>query len=317
MRILFICLSQPNGPVDGGAILDNRILESLTSKKIEIIPIYVPRKKRALALPFWKNHIPKNIINEILKKRKDNTKVIISHESLFDLSDVIDVDCLLVHNYFSAFKFKNFKLLEIYYRLGSRKFYERAYNSAKSVFFISHREYRIACTEHFGLERVSDICIPPPNNSNRSARSNDVIHLSGSEGWFPKRICKLKAHQVRKIKEYGYHVSDLERNVRPANALITDQFEVGFKLKLSQMLHSRDVIASLSDLSDEINKLCFGHPFYKYVRSVDEALGFFDTIRKQYTDEEIDEVYSNLEARDYLPSWDKFTDRLLDLISTN
>ena len=61
----------------------------------------------------------------------------------------------------------------------------------------------------------------------------------------------------------------------PGFALINDRFEVGFKLKLAQMLHSRDVIASFSDLHDEIEIICPGNPFYRQVASVKQAISFF------------------------------------------
>ncbi len=125
----------------------------------------------------------------------------------------------------------------------------------------------------------------------------------------------MTQQDLRELSAAGYRLRDLDAPVAPSFALINDRFEVGFKLKLAQMLHSRDVIASFSDLHDEVETICPANPFYRQVASVKQAISFFREIAETFGPDEIDAYYARLEAESFLPSWQDFTTRLIDLIA--
>lgn len=314
MKILYIRFAD-SGPnvIDGGSILDRRLLQAF--RRIDVnVEIEEVIRKRVLGVPFWRSQVSARTIDRIQMANRDGRKIIVSHESLFHIAHIAPIHALLVHNYFSHFTYRSRPLLEQYYRFGASRYYRRAFSAVKCVFFISHREHRIALADFPELYGRTDVCVPPPYTTHLLERSNSVMHLSGSKEWYPKRLSMLSLDDINIIERSGYTIEDLSDSTNPSVALINDRFEVGFKLKLVQMLSCRDVIASFSDLAEEIANLCPGNPFYRQVVTVEEAMNYFQEIFERYTELEIDTYYARLEENRYLPTWDQFAVQFVSLI---
>jgi hypothetical protein len=314
MKLLFVRFADYGHDVtDGGSIFDRRLLQAITRLGADV-DIEDVTRNRAISVPIWRSKVPETTLERVRAAKREGRTTIVSHESLFHIAQRAPVDGLVVHNYFPAFTYNGRPLLERYYRSGAMRYYAKSFRSVKSAFFISHREHRIALEDFPELAGRTDICVPPPFPRPLAPRTDKVVHLSGSEAWLPKRLSMLTDKQLGQINAAGYTVSDFDDPVSPSAALINDRFEVGFKLKLVQMLSCRDVIASFCDLSEEINALCPGHPFYKQVNTVSEALAYFANVWETYTSDEIDTIYETLEAKDYLPSWDMLARQFVTLI---
>ena len=312
MKILFVRFANRN-ELDGHNILDNRLLDQLLAEGIEVEVISCPQRK-SLRLPLWASAINSATVNRVVEARRSGIKIVVSHEGLFQITQHSPVDALIVHNYFKRFVFRDRPLVERYFSSGSSAFYRMAFDAARCVFFISHREHRLALADFPALSGRSDICIPPPRPTPRLQRSDEVLHLSGTDGWHPKKLSRLTQDDLRKLTSAGYQIRDLDAPVAPGFAIINDRFEVGFKLKLAQMLHSRDVIASFADLYDEIENICPGNPFYRQAETVEEAISFFREIAEVHRPDEIDSYFASLESEDFLPNWRDFATALINLI---
>jgi hypothetical protein len=145
-------------------------------------------------------------------------------------------------------------------------------------------------------------------------RRTDVVHLSGSTNWRPKRLCQLTEHEFTALREAGFRVEDFRPRLFPAFGLIPDRFSVGFKLKLMQMVYCSDVIASLCDLSEEIQAIYPNYPFYKFVSSVSDAINFFETVRNEKSAKEIDTAFAGRRPKDLLPTWEDLASQVSKLV---
>ncbi len=308
--MLFVRLANLDG-VYGSNILDDRLIAHLSTKDIKVVNVLLQRSAR---LPAWASLIDAATQQRIAEARRSGRRIILSHEALFRIAHHGPVDALIVHNYFTHFAFRGRPLVERCYRLGSPAFYRKAFAAANSVFFISQREHRLALSDFPTLSGRSGICIVPPHPTPRVKRSDRVVHISGTKVWLPKKLSALTPEDIRQLTAAGYRIEDLDAPVTPGFALINDRFEVGFKLKLTQMLHSRDVIASRCDLHEEMESICPRNPFYRQVASVEEAIAFFQEITETHSPHEIDAYYERMEAKGFLPSWQDFATRLLDLM---
>mgnify|MGYP000243904659 CR=1 FL=1 len=266
---------------DGAQIFDRKLLSALMGRRFEIETLR-PLHRRTLCLPLWRGNIL--ALSEILRRlrmvQREGARIVLSHERLFDIAHHMSVDLLIVHNYMPCFRFQGCRVLEIYYRLGSHRFVARAFENARSVIFLSHRDYRHAVEDFPQLADKSCVLPPPPHRSDLGLGRIDKIHVSGSDRWLPKRLSRLRPSEIRQIKTAGFKIDDFGPRPEPAFGLISDRFTVGFKLKLMQMLYVGDAIASLSDIRDDVMALAPDYPWWRVVPSVEEAVGWFQGLQR-------------------------------------
>ena len=314
LKILFVrCVNRNPDVVDGGIIADDRLLAQFAHQGVDVEVANVVRKRPG-SLPLWASAIDPATLRRVAKARRSGRRIVLSHEGLFRIAHHGPVDALIVHNYFTHFIFRGRPLVERYFRCGSAAFYRKAFAATRSVFFVSHRERMLALKDCPTLSGRSDICTLPPRPTPRFERSDTVLHMSGNEAWMPKRLSRLTKRDLLKLAAADYRISDFDTPVTPGCALINDRFIVGFKLRLAQMLHSRDVIASFCDLQDEVENICPGNPFYRQVATVEEAIAFFQQVAQTHGPDEIDAYYARMEAASFLPSWRDYATRLIELI---
>ncbi len=116
------------------------------------------------------------------------------------------------------------------------------------------------------------------------------------------------------IRSYGYLVSDFGEVISPAFGLITDRFSVGFKLKLMQMIYSRDVIASLCDLDEDVFSVAPGYPFFRRVGTVSEAVDYFQSISKDLSADAVDRSFAAASDAWNIFSWDEMARSLIGIL---
>jgi hypothetical protein len=297
---------------DGGAIFDRKTIAAFRQLGAVVDELPVLRR-RALRLPTWAGRIEASRL--CIAQGESGGRTILSHEATFDLAGVVNADALIVHNYFPRFRFPGRKGLELYYRLGALDHYRRAFDRTPSIFFLSYRE-RDAAEEDFPSIRGRTTVIPPPPAPViPSARNMEIVHVSGSEGWLPKRLSRLTDDEIARFGKAGFVIGDFGTHPASAFGLINDRFTVGFKLKLMQMIACRDIIASCADIADEMERIAPGYPFWRQVASVDEALEYFRDIRDRLTVEEIDAAFDKAAPRWRVPSWNDHGEAILHALS--
>jgi len=97
------------------------------------------------------------------------------------------------------------------------------------------------------------------------------------------------------IRSRYYSVGDFGNAPNRAFGIITDRFSIGFKLKLMQMIYSRDVIASFTDLDEDVRQVAPDYPFYRKVGSVSEALDSFDSFGGTVPEEPLEKAVAHLD----------------------
>lgn len=297
---------------DGGAIFDRKTIEAIRDCGVEVEPVGVFRH-RALRLPFWAGRIDQERLQCPVPGAESRT--ILSHEATFGLAPVAKADALIVHNYFPAFSFPGRRDLEAYYRLGARDYYRRAFDFVRHVFFLSYRECDLAEGDFPAIRGRTTVIPPPPAPLTASERRMDVVHLSGSEGWLPKRLSRLTGRDTANFAKAGFAICDFGPQPASAFGLINDRFTVGFKLKLMQMIACRDIIASCADIAGEIEMIAPGYPFWRRVGSVDDALEYFCDVRGRFSASEIDAAFDTVLPGWRLPAWSDHGKVIVDVVS--
>lgn len=304
-------VSGPTGSEDGAQIFDRKLLAALAEHGVAVSALH-PRRQRALRFPLWQGRLaePDAITAGLIKAREDGARIVLSHEGFFAIAHRMAVDLLIVHNYMPCFRFPGKRWLEAYYRTGSRAYFARAFANASAIVFVSYRDYRYAVSDFPQIAARSHVLPPPPHRVAIGSRRSDVIHMSGSEAWLPKRLSRLTADEQQQISAAGFVVEDFGTEPSSAFGLIGDRFSVGFKLKLMQMLYAGDAIASLSEIRDEIDALAPGYPYWKEVSSVSEALDWFRKISEEgaWLEE------SGTGVRDNLPDWTETARKLIGIL---
>lgn len=297
---------------DGGAIFDRKTVTALRHGGADVEEIPVMRR-RAVRVPTWAGRID----TSRLRVASDEAACckILSHEATFALAHEIKADALIVHNYFSRFRFPGRRDLELYYRLGAQRYYGRAFDRAVTLFFLSYRERDLAEDDFPQIRGRTTVIPPPPAPMSLSPRRTDVVHISGSEGWLPKRLSRLSDDELERFARSGFAVEDFGPRPSPAFGLITDRFTVGFKLKLMQMIACRDIIASRADIADEMEQIAPGYPFWRHVASAGEALEFFGDIRDRFAVEEIDVAFNEATPHFQVPSWNDHAGAILNAMA--
>jgi len=305
MRLIF--LSAPFGanatPPDGAQIYDSKIFAAISKSALKVEHVRMARQ-RSWGLPLWQSRrTDKALLERLRAAVSDGARIVLSHEAFFKLAHEVPVAALIVHNYMPCFSFPDQRWLESYYRLGSRSFFGQAFANARAIVFLSHRDHRHAVADFPDIASRSHVLPPPPQEAKLSSRRTDLVHVSGSENWLPKRLSRLTPREAESIVSSGFAVSDFGHMPSPAFGLITDRFAVGFKLKLMQMLYIGDAIASLSDISDEMEALAPTHPFWRRVESVAEALHWFREIRDTVDSDMLDHAFALTSPNWKIPDW--------------
>lgn len=305
MRLVYVCGRIESGADrDGAQIFDNGLLRSLDRLKIDVQEIGLDRS-RSGKLPFWRSSLHQNnLLNQIANAKQEDMKLVVSHEAYFELAFGAKVDVLIVHNYMPGFSFPGLRPLEHYYQLGSVRYFESAFKGARNIVFLSHRDLKNALGNHPHIEGRSCVIQPPPKSVDLGRRRVDLVHVSGSGAWLPKRLSRLSSRSRQQFTEKGFELADFGSEPTPAFGLIHDRFVVGFKLKLMQMMYSRDVIASTVDLSDEIEAIVGKYPFWRHVSRITDAIDWFESVKKRMSADEIDEVFDEYPIERILPHWD-------------
>jgi len=302
------------GESDGREIFDANLISALekTGVKLDVLRC---AGARSYGIPVWKTSLPKRFIETIRLRKSDGYNVILSHEKLFDALAVAPIDIAIVHNYFAAFDFPEQRWLASYYRLGAMSFFGRRLPRASVKMFLSYRDAR-ECHKDLGLDDTEILVVPPPPWPVKlAARRIDQIHISGTSKWRAKRLCDLTEQEGQVIAEAGYDITDFCEPTPPAFALITDRFRVGFKLKLSQMIHNRDVIASFCDLQEEVDGYAPGYPFYKTFAKLSDALDWFDHIKRSSGAEGVDNQFRSWLGSYYERTWEDVALKLVDRLA--
>jgi len=312
--VLFICFGRTAGSKeDGGDIYDRKTLAALRRHGLNVEAVEVERQ-RHVGLPMWATPVPPAVRARIASAHHNGRQIICSHEALFSAVKGISASVLIVHNYFPAFSFPGRRLLECYYRTGARGHFSEHFRGAGNVVFLSARDYRRAAAAFPGISSKSQILPPPPFMAPLLERRLDLVHISGSEDWLPKRLSRLSASERAAIHDHGLVICDFGSEINPAFGLINDRFVVGFKLKLMQMIYSRDVIASLSDVSEDLHSVADNYPFFKQVGSIREALDYFGAITRRYSAKELEHHFESTHCEWNMFSWDNMASRLASLL---
>ena len=311
-RLLYVRLqSSARAQGDGGQIVDEKATRSLREIGWQVEELAIERR-RGLRLPVWSTGSPANQIEQIVEARRSGATVVVSHEALFGEPHILEDAIALVHNYFPAFSFSSHRWLEPYFKVGSEAFFRRAFASAKRVVFLSERDRQYALREQRpAAEADWRFLPPPPYEGALGSREMDVIHVSGTYNWLPKKLSRLSSREAALVSGAGFTLVDFDSHFKPCFGLLVDRFSVGFKLKLMQMMFCRDVIASLCDVRQEIDGIAPEYPFFKQVKSVAEAIAYFDSVKRGLSAAEIDRRFeeSSLQAR--LPGWHDFAEGLV------
>lgn len=315
LKFKMICMPGcSGGTADGAQIYDRKLVIALQEVGVDVETIHLNRR-RSFSPPFWQGwESDQKLRSRLEAARRESAKVVISHENYFGLAHGMAVDGLIVHNYLPCFTFPRKPWLESYYHFGAQAFFRRAFDNAATLVFLSHRDHRHAVADFPDIAVRSHVIPPPARETKLRPRRVDLIHVSGSEGWLPKRLSRLTREEANTIARAGFSVSDFGERPYPAFGLITDRFSVGFKLKLMQMLHIGDAIASLADVREEIEALAPGYPFWREVSSVGEAVEWFRSLRDDLGVDLLDQRMAEAQASFRLPNWAETGQKVADIL---
>lgn len=310
--ILYLTVDHTD-PTDGGSIFDKKIIQGLLDTQICTVDVVRIPRSPSLFFPRWENKIEVGLVNTI-KNLSVNKFVICAHESLFRISEYIDVDLFIVTNLFSHFSFKKNRAVELYYRFGSKRYFNSIFTLDSKWLFISHREYRLA-QECFSV-RVSqaEVMAPPPLPFDLGVRSCDTLHISGSGGWLPKRLSKLSRSTIEQLAAYGFHIKDFSEAQHPSFGVVEDKFLSGSKLKLAQMIYCKDVIFSLVDLSEEVDFICKDYPFYFNVVNEKELVDRLVEFRSVKSINSINRDFEKVKVLSASRSWEEFAFKIVSML---
>jgi hypothetical protein len=298
LSIVYVCDDHHGN--DGGQIFDKRLINALQERGLAV-DVRVSQNTKSFNLPFW-SKTPTDLNGVIDSLDRIKTSLVVSHEKFFGLVQNKKVDAIIVHNYFPAFEFPGRHVVQRYYTAFSQPFYRRAFKNAGHVFFVSYRDYRRAIEDFPEISNKCTVIPPPPHRRPLSDRRLDVIHVSGSDNWLPKKLSALTVTEIFRMQRAGFKVRDFGDTITPAFGLIHDRFSVGFKLKLMQMLYAGDVIASFADVQEEITQICPGYPYFRQIQTLGEALEWYSEVRNQGVDR-IDREINQFRDLAALPDW--------------
>lgn len=246
MRINYYCLSWSNS-LSGGGIFDANLIKALRAEGAVdelAVPMY-----RKWTLPIWKKKLG------VVPPPRAGSVNIVSHEFLHEVLDLIQVDCYIVHNYFSEFEFPRMRLLSYLYRLGSEKIFYKIFSASKRVVFLSARERRLAADRY--PQFAEKFTCNPPGHNERSGyfdgtRDASIIEMPGTLDWIPKKI-SYRLNIGSGLSLDGTLVSGDRADA--FISIIYDSFLSGFKLKLVEIAKHGKSVVSFCDLQEELAKI--------------------------------------------------------------
>lgn len=305
MKLLYIC-KDFTSMNDGGQIYDSKFFNSLKENLISVDYFFVKVKKN-ISLPFWKHKIEDEEINNIKKIIKEYDKIIISHETLLDLAKEVKPDLFIIHNLFSIFKSPNI-FLNIIYRLMAKKAEKSILNYSKNILVLSYRE-KIHLQNTY--KKINIIVEPPGLKSIKKPSKIDlnVLKITGSKEWLPKKLSSLKEHEILKLKK-NFILCDKEL-VESNCSLIEENFLAGFKLKLLEMIYNGDLIFSKVDLKNEIKNLGLRDDLFFLIKDIKE-ISDFDTNFDIKLLKEVREKNQKILFEQY--QWIQITKRIMEKI---
>lgn len=302
-RILYLCKDYSDKD-DGGKIYDYKLSSAIVNNKVDLTVFFVKNKK-SFNFPTWKYKIDKQEIKRIIEISKEYDFIIISHEHLSSLTKYIKPDLFIFHNVLSIFKSPNI-LLNLYFRLFSKKLEKKIINSSKNILVLSKREQLYLKNKY----PKSFLCEPPGLKDLSLPAIVDLgkIKLPGSNAWMPKKLSKLSSVDI-KLLSLSYKI-EFNENFESNLALIEDNFLAGFKLKLIEMLYNGDVIFSRVDLKQEIKGLGLMDDLFFKINSISEIenikLPDIDLIMK------VCRHNQNILKNNF--TWDKIAERIINNI---
>lgn len=264
---------------DGGDIYHRKLLAELDRRADRVEEIVVAMTPRKTRLPLWSQRIAPRTLARLGALAEDGCTVIVAHENIFDLAaHSAALGCpthLLVHNYLARFRFAGRPLLSLAYRLGAHRYYERAFAASRGAVFLGVGDFTAASARHRSApERAVRFLlaqIPPAPIDVDYAFDPAVMHLAGSEVWLPKRLSRLAPTERERLERH-LTTGEYAELPRSGFTLITDRFDVGFKLKLMQALHVGDFILSRVDLGAEIRAISPHYRWFRTFTDVDDVL---------------------------------------------
>lgn len=228
----------------GGGVFDAKLVNAL-SVEHEVREHAIPAFRK-WTLPVWKKRL------EPISPPRAASVNIVSHEFLHDILDTLQVDCYVVHNYFTEFDFQKLRLVNPLYRLGSEKVYCKIFSASRRIVFLSARERRLAAERYPEFsEKFS--CKPPGHNESSDyfdgARDANIVEMPGSVDWLPKKL-SYWLNVCPGLPDGGTLVRG--DSVDAFISVIYDSFLSGFKLKLVEMAKHGKSIISFCDLQEEL-----------------------------------------------------------------
>lgn len=274
MKMLYVCFDY-DGVEDGRAIFDKRYIESLKRMQFDVSVYKIGQLPRKI-LPVWARNT-KHVSRELTRLADSSELVVVSHESLGDLAEILKPDLFIIHNLFSIFSFPRRLDVQTMFRAGSGAFYSKIFSFSGVVQLLSHREYLYATANYSS----SKIVVEPPGVRRRDDADLEFermkIKRSGSSAWPPKKISIFSEREVGFISESEFDLVS-EMSCYRGFSVIEDRFLSGFKLKLLESIYRGDVVASFCDLGDEVDWLGVNAKV-EYVKSVEEMLEFFRSVK--------------------------------------
>ena len=265
--------------VDGGDIYHRKLLGQLRRHAETVDEVFVPAGRRRNRLPLWSQRIPPETHERIDALAGAGYAIIVSHENILSLaSHSAARGCptfLVIQNYFPRFRFAGRPLLSLAYRLGARRYYESAFAVSRGAVFVGTNDFEAAASRHaHAPERAVRFLlaqIPPAPMTVDFAFDATLMHTAGSDAWLPKRLSRLSDAE-RETLSARMTTGEYADHPRSGFTLITDRFDVGFKLKLMQALHVGDFILSRVDLGNEIRAISPDYRWFRTYETFEEML---------------------------------------------
>ena len=241
MKILYV---HPKADFFSGAsIFDKKLKEVFADAEHLAVETY-----RTPKVPFWRVAVIGGVVN-----LRNYDLVIYSHESIGDVVSAEGESVLIVHNYFPAFSGGSF-FSRLYFRFGSRLYFNRLFEKVKKIIFLSHSDLLAAKHAHPLVASKMAICVPGAPQVDTSVlgeRESTDILISGTFDWYPKRSAYKRFEKRSLMGE----VVALSSYTNSYISVITDDFVVGFKLKLLELAVRCQRVISFCDLRDEVRAL--------------------------------------------------------------
>ena len=202
-----------------------------------------------------------------------SSKIVYSHESIGDVVSAGGEGVLIVHNYFPAFSGGQI-FTRFYFRFGASLYFNKLFSKVSKIIFLSHSDFRAAKYKHPKFAYKMTVCVPGAPQFDASVlgeRSSNDMLISGTFDWYPKRSA------YRRFWKRSLLTADAARSnyTNSYVSVITDDFVVGFKLKLLELAMRCQRVISFCDLRDELDALDIPLDF-TFVRSDEE----FEIARK-------------------------------------